>query len=157
MAKIVVPYQKTDFRAKNRKFWAKKNSLLSPNHVPATTTKSYNYRKVAFSQIINRDEPIGGCLYSEKRIFGRFSTFQQNANAAVSPYFRLGLAAHSNQIIFLVILTIRPSFIKFGPKLGVLPLVKWESPKMAIFRPRGHEKGHNLETKSRKLFPKVPK
>ena len=86
LTKIAVPYQKTDFRAENRKFWAKKKRpLLKSDHVPATTGKSCQKKKVAFSQIINRDEPFGGCSYSEKRIFGRFSTFRQNAKTAVSP------------------------------------------------------------------------
>ena len=46
--------KKTDFRAKIRKFCPKKkDSLLDPNHVPATTGQCCPKEKVPFYQIIN--------------------------------------------------------------------------------------------------------
>ena len=37
--------------------------------------------------------------------------------------------------------TIRPSFYEIGPKLGVLSLLSWESPKMAKIRPGDQKTG----------------
>ena len=62
LTKIAVPYQKRIFGPKTVNFGPKKGSLLTPDHVPATTGKSCQKKKVAFSQIINRDEPFGWCL-----------------------------------------------------------------------------------------------
>ena len=52
LTKIGVVWQKLDFWTKNRDFGPKKNSLLYPNHVLATTGKSCSKKKVAFAQII---------------------------------------------------------------------------------------------------------
>ena len=49
---------------------------------------------------------------------------------------------------------------KFRPirtKIKGTSLHGWHMPKMAIFRPGGHEKGHNSGTKSWKMLPNVPK
>ena len=56
-----------------------------------------------------------------------------------------------NWSFFLVIRTIRPSFVQFGPKLRVLPYTGRNGQKWPFFGPRGQEKGHNSETKSRKI------
>ena len=130
LTKIAVPYQKTDFRAENRKFWAKKKRpLLSPNHVPATTGKSCQKTKIAFSF----------CRFSAKRKNGRFSVIR----------------TRTARILIIVHFFGYPDDpTKFRPirtKIKGTSLHGKEWPKMAIFRPEGHEKGHNSGMKSRKI------
>ena len=43
---------KIGFFGQDPRFWAKKKTLLDPNHVLATTGKSCSKKKVAFAQII---------------------------------------------------------------------------------------------------------
>ena len=132
-----------------------KNSPLNRNHVAFTSTtgKSCHWKRVALSQIISRDEPFGECLYSKKLIFGRFSTFWQNAKTAVSPQFGPGPGSHSNHIIFLVIPMIWPSFIQFGPRLGVLSLLERPPAKMPFSGPEVTKTAVTRKRKVEKDFP----
>jgi hypothetical protein len=81
-----VPYEKTDFRAENRIFGAKKKpSLFNRSHVPATTGQSCQKKKVPFSQMNISLLANFGLFFGKKRIFGPFSAFRQNVKTAVSP------------------------------------------------------------------------
>ena len=85
--------KKTDFRAEIRILGAKKKcSLLSSNHVLATTGQSCAKEKVPFSQINISLLADFGCYFGKKRIFGPFSAFRQSVKTAVYGHFSVILA-----------------------------------------------------------------
>ena len=64
---------KIGFLGQKLRFQAqKKHTLLSPNHVPATTGKNCSQEKVAFSQTnISLLRNFGlKCIFSQKTLFG---------------------------------------------------------------------------------------
>ena len=102
-------------------FWGpKKRALFNRNHVPATTGQSCQKKKVPFSQMNISLLANFGSFFGKKRIFGPFSAFRQNVKTAVSPYIRPGPGPLSLWVIYLLTRMVPTSFVKDGPKLGVL-------------------------------------
>ena len=136
----------SDFRAKNRVFRPKKNSLLSSNHFLLMTRKSCAHKKVLFSQINISLLAVSGVCFLKKTDFWQKKHFSANLKMTVSPKFRPGPVLLSLWVIFLMARTVPPSFVDQDPKLRVLILAKKEWLKMAKKRGEPRKMTHYSET-----------